>query len=184
MGEWDEQFKAIKTKISAGLTSLKKLKNILPQSKLCCVFYSIIESHLRYANVIWGSLWNTKIETLQRLYNRAHTIIENARLKDDWSNSWLGIEDLIKFDRSIMAYKIINKLSPQNLWDKFRQRSTISNYQTRNSADLQIPKLMTEHAKKGFHYSTLKAWNGIPVDIRTAETLGRFKKKLKTHLLS
>ena len=112
-------------------------------------FYAIIESHLRYADVIWGSLSNTKIETLQRLCNRAHSIIKNVRLKDDWSSSWLSIRDLIKNDRSIMAFKIINKLSPQNLWDEFKQRSTISSYQTRNRTDLQIPKLKTEHAKKG-----------------------------------
>ena len=32
--KWDEQFKTVKNKIYGGLASLKKLKNILPQSKL------------------------------------------------------------------------------------------------------------------------------------------------------
>ena len=34
---WDEQFKSVKSKICGGLASLRKLKNILSQSKLCCV---------------------------------------------------------------------------------------------------------------------------------------------------
>ena len=102
---WDEQFKAVKSKVCGGLSALKKLKNIIPQSQLCSVFHAIVESHLRYAEVIWGSLSKTKLDTLQRLHNRAHAIIENARIKDEWSSNWLRVENLIRFDRSVMAYK-------------------------------------------------------------------------------
>ena len=78
---WEEQFKSVKSKIRGGLASLKKLKNILPHSKLCSVYYAIVENHLRYSDVIWGSLPARKIETLQRLQNRAQLIIETARVK-------------------------------------------------------------------------------------------------------
>ncbi len=182
--KWDEQFKTVKNKICGGLASLKKLKNILPQSKLCSVYYAIIESHLRYADVIWGSLPTRKLETLQRLQNRAQSIIESARLNDNWSCDWLNVNNLISFDRSVMTYKIMNKLSPESLWDKFELRSMHSSYVTRNCHDLQIPRLNTEHAKKGFKYSALKIWNDTPVDIREASTLGCFKKQLKAHLLA
>ena len=66
---WDEQFKSVKSKICGGLASLKKLKSIFLQSKLCSVYYAIVESHLRNADVIWESLPARKIETLQRLQN-------------------------------------------------------------------------------------------------------------------
>ena len=72
---------SVKSEICGGLVSLKKLKNILPQSKLCIVYYAIVESHLRYADVTWGSLPARKIETLQRLQNRAQIIIETVRVK-------------------------------------------------------------------------------------------------------
>ena len=49
---WDDQFKIVKSKICGGLASLKKLKNIPPQSKLGSVYFAIVESHLRYADVI------------------------------------------------------------------------------------------------------------------------------------
>ena len=83
-----------------------------------------------------------------------------------------------------MTYKIINKLSPENLWDKFELRSVHSKYETRNCHDLQIPRLTTERAKNGFKYSALKLWNDMPADIREASTLKCFKKKLKAHLLA
>ena len=40
---WDEQFKAVKSKICGGLSALKKLKDIIPQSQWCSVFHAIVE---------------------------------------------------------------------------------------------------------------------------------------------
>ena len=57
---WGNQFRSVKGKITSGLASLKMLKNIIPQSQLMHVYYALIESHLRYANVVWGSLSDTK----------------------------------------------------------------------------------------------------------------------------
>ena len=91
---WDEQYNTLKGKIYGGLSSLKKLKNIIPQTKLCSVYYAIVESHLRYANEIWGSFPKTKLDALQRLQDRAQTVIDN----------------IILFDRSVMAYKIIKRI--------------------------------------------------------------------------
>ena len=157
---------------------------MIPQTKLCSVYYAIVKSHLRYANEVWGSLPKTKLDTLQRLQDRARAIIENARLKDNWSCDWLSVENIIRFDRSVMVYKISNKLSPENLWGKCQQRSSQCNYATRYCKDLQIPRPNTEHAKKSYQYSTVAIWNTIPTDIRELPTIGCFKKKLKEFLKS
>ena len=100
---WDNQLSKVKGKMSGGLRSLRKLKNLIPQSQLDHVYRALVESHLRYANVIWGSLSKSKINTLQRLQDRARPIIDNARQKDGWSHNWLTVEQLIKFDRSVMT---------------------------------------------------------------------------------
>ena len=78
--DWDEQFKRIRSKINAGLTSLNWLKNILPQCQLYCVYYGLVESHLRFGDVVWGNL-SKKIIALQRLQNRASYIIETQGFK-------------------------------------------------------------------------------------------------------
>ena len=58
-----------------------------------------------------------------------------------------------------MTFKIMKKLSPESLWDKYQQRSSQSNYATRYCRDLNIRRINTEHEKKSFSYSALKAWN-------------------------
>ena len=181
---WDDQFRKVKGKISGGLKSMKKLKNLISQSQLDHVYRALVESHLRYANVIWGSLPKSKLNTLQRLQDRARSIIDQSRLKDNWSHNWLTVEQLTKFDRSVMTYKIISRQCPESLWDKNQHRTQHSNYRTRNCRDLQIPRNNLEYVKKGFHYSALKAWNDIPINIRELPTLNRFKKQLKNYFTS
>ena len=72
---WNDHFKLLKGKVAAGLSSLKKLKNILPQSKLCSAYRALVESHIQYAHVVWGNLSKAKIQS---------SIIKHARIKDEW----------------------------------------------------------------------------------------------------
>ena len=52
---WGDQFRPVKGKIASGQASLKKLKNIISQLQLMEVYYALVEGHLRYAKVVWGS---------------------------------------------------------------------------------------------------------------------------------
>ena len=77
---WNKQYKKLKCKLKSGRYSLRKLKNIIPQSKLDKVYRALFESHLRYGDELWGSLSTTKLEHLQRLQDRARTLIERAKI--------------------------------------------------------------------------------------------------------
>ena len=113
--------------------SLKRLKNILPQSQLCSVYYGLVESHLRYGDVAnWGSLNKTK---------------KIAR-------SWLNVDNGFHYDRNIMTYKIMSKFFPEIFFNKFLLRSSVLKYNTRHcrdrGRDLQISRYRTEFTKKDF----------------------------------
>ena len=174
----------MKEKVVGGLASIRKLKNILPQSQLLNVYQALVESHLRYANVIWGALSDTKIGTLQKYQNRALDLIESSKVKDAWNKDLMNINQLMTFDRAVMTYKIVNQLCPAGLQNKFIERSVISKYNTRNRRDLHVQKLTLEYTKRGFLYTGPIAWNNIPQPIRDTDSIVRFKKKLRSHLLS
>ena len=57
---WKDQYRKVKAKVKSGLSALRKLKDILPQSKLAAVYRALIESHLRYGNIIWGCISEDK----------------------------------------------------------------------------------------------------------------------------
>ena len=67
------------------------------------VCYTLVESHLRYANVVWGSLSDTKMEALQWQQTRAFDIIDSFRFKDSWEQRSLNVNQLMNFDRSVIT---------------------------------------------------------------------------------
>ena len=54
--DWEDQYESVKKKVAWGLAAMKKLKGILPQSMLFQVYRALVESHLRYADVVWGEV--------------------------------------------------------------------------------------------------------------------------------
>ena len=97
---------------------MKKLTGILPQSMLFQVYKALVESHLRYADAVWGSLSNAKISALHRLQNRAFDIIEASKIKDSLIRPTFSIDQIFQFDRSVQMFKIIIKICPESLHDK------------------------------------------------------------------
>ena len=49
---WEEQYKTVKNKLKGGISSLRKLKDVLPQRKLEQVYKALFESHLRYGDIV------------------------------------------------------------------------------------------------------------------------------------
>ena len=49
---WNKQYKRLKCTLIRGLSSLRKLKNILPQWKLDQVYRALFESHLRQSGEV------------------------------------------------------------------------------------------------------------------------------------
>ena len=101
---WEAQFNRTMYTVNSGSCSLKRLKNIQPQSQLSIVYYALVESQLSYGDVFWGSLSRTKLVALQRLQTRALKI-RNARIKDTWSCPGMNVESIICFDRNVIPIK-------------------------------------------------------------------------------
>ena len=53
---WNKQYKTLNCKLKSGLSSLRQLKDTLPELKLDQVYRALFESHLRYGDEFWGSL--------------------------------------------------------------------------------------------------------------------------------
>ena len=110
----------MKGKVQRGLAYLKKFISIFSQSQSSNVYHQLVENHILYADIIWGSLSDSKKESPRRLHHRAMSLIDKSRIKDDWSNKFLQVGQLAKFDRAVMTYKIVNGFSPEKLLNKFQ----------------------------------------------------------------
>ena len=138
---WEEQHNTVKNKLKEAISSLRKLKDIVPQRKLEQVYKALFESHLCYSDIVWNALSDTKLSHLQRLQIQARKLMENAKYKDGLDCNWLDVQSSISFDQGVTTYTILHGLCPDNLRHKFVERFMISEYGTRNHRELQSPKL-------------------------------------------
>ena len=118
---------------------LRELRETLLQSQLFLVNQTLIKSHMRYGNLIWGRL-PENLSLLKKIQNRVFYFNESAPLKDQIPPKRLNVEKIVTYDRAIMVHKILKKKCPEDLMGKFTRRTQISKYETRRINDLQVPK--------------------------------------------
>ena len=74
---WEEYIKMLSKKISSAIAAIKNV-NFLPQETLVTLYYSLVESRLRYCNTVWGNCGNLK-RKLQTLQNRSARVITRTK---------------------------------------------------------------------------------------------------------
>ena len=86
---WSRHIEKLCKKISSALLSIKQVK-FLPKSSLVTTYRSLVESKLRYCNVVWRNCGSLFTEKLQRLQNRAIQLISKESESADL-NKYLPI---------------------------------------------------------------------------------------------
>ncbi len=97
---------------------------------------------------------------------------------------WLPVEQRIQFKILLLTYKALNGKAPEYL-SKLLERPDQPYGLRSKSKDLLSTGPKTKNEKYGdraFRKASPSLWNKLPLHIRQAESLGVFKKKLKTHL--
>ena len=65
-------------KLSSGLAILQTTVNYLPMEALKTIYRSLIETHFRYGNIIWGTCGEILLTKLQKVQNRAARVITKS----------------------------------------------------------------------------------------------------------
>ena len=139
------------------INSFKNLREILPQSQ-SFIYQALVESHLRYRNLMYCHLQEKILCSLQTMQNRVLYLNESAPMKDQVSLARYGVEKAITYDQAIMVHKALKQNSPENLQRNFMNRAQISKYETLRMSHLQIPRLPLEIS---FSLSFFKHGNSI-----------------------
>ena len=78
-------------------------------------------------------------------------LIKGSLLKDGWCCNFFLVSNLVKFDRGVMIYKLINDVCSDSLQGKLVTRSQISNYSTYNNLHLDIPRQNLKFSERMLH---------------------------------
>ena len=185
--------KFISKKVQACSFHLRNLihvkKSLTTEIKIILVT-NIILSNIDYCNSLLANATNKDLKPLQRVINRSIRFIFNLRKHDHISQyafrvHFLPIFYRIKFKICLLAYKIINGMSPDYLMDDlemFQPTTTINlrEGQGRDRFMFKYPPIRSNH--NSLSVKLVIYWNELPYEIRTANTISKYKARLKTHL--
>ena len=128
----------ISGKVKQGVGIIKKTSKYQDKNSLM-LYWTLVKTHFRYCNVIWGQCNETLLDKLQLLQNRAARVITKVKYEDAdhlklvCQLGWLTIRNLIKLDLGIFMYKSQNKLLPETAGDFYVPVEKVHSYQTRSA---------------------------------------------------
>jgi hypothetical protein len=172
------------------LRQIRTIKNSLPSPARTALVTCFVFARLDYCNAMFAGLPKIDIDRLQSIQNAAVRLISNARQHDHITpllreKHWLPVQQRITFKLCVMMYRIINNISPVYLRGyRLEPSSHSSSHWLRSSDTLQlsVPRSRTRLGDRAFAVAGPKAWNSLPMNIQTAQSLNCFKKHLKTFL--
>ena len=96
---------------------------------------------------------------------------------------WLPVHRRVDFKIALFVYKYKQGILPSYLGDLIKVKTNQRVLRSDGKDLLVMPRTNTESfGKRAFSYAAPKVWNSLPEDIKSAQSIESFKKKLKTHL--
>ncbi|XP_064198071.1 uncharacterized protein LOC135258535 [Anguilla rostrata] len=143
---------------------------------------------LDYCNSLLAGLPASATRPLQLIQNAAARLVFNLPRHSHVTPllttlHWLPVIARIKFKTLVLAYQAVKGSAPAYLQKIFKPYMPARSLRSATSGRLAPPPLRTCTSRTRL-LSVLapRWWNDLPVEVRTAETVTLFKRRLKTHL--
>ena len=154
---------------------------------------SFIISLVDYCNSLLAGAPSCLTDRVQSVLNAAARLIYGRGRYEHVTDlirdrlHWLPVHQRIRFKYGLLAYKGINGLAPTYIAEFCTKKdTTLNHYRLRSSTstsdNLTIPVTKTRFGERSFAVAGPTVWNALPNNVKNAESLDTFKKRLKTHL--
>uniref|UniRef100_A0A3B3H962 Reverse transcriptase domain-containing protein n=1 Tax=Oryzias latipes TaxID=8090 RepID=A0A3B3H962_ORYLA len=183
----------IKNVVKTGFYHLKNIARVRPFLSLAStevLMHAFIFSRLDYCNALLSGLPKKSLSNLQLLQNSAARVLTRTRGREHItpvlkSLHWLPVRFRIDFKILLMVYKCFYGLGPDYLNDILLKYEPSRTLRSSGAGLLVVPKVRTKtYGEASFCHHGPRLWNGLPENLRAAETVEVFKKRLKTHLFN
>ena len=188
---WKCHIEYISKKVAKSVGILSRLSKFLFKKSLLNLYYSLIYPYFIYCNEVWGLACATHRKKLFSLQKRALRIICGKKKFYKETNTLTRSEPLFK-ELKVMKmhdvtnylivtflFKFYHKKLPRIFDNMFRFNSIIHDHFTRQSIELHVPIVRTNHTKLTIRYAGVILWNIFSKKLSLACTIDTFKKNLK-----
>ncbi|KAG5845395.1 hypothetical protein ANANG_G00138520 [Anguilla anguilla] len=149
----------------------------------------MILSRLDYCNSLLAGLPASATRPLQLIQNAAARLVYNLPRDSHVtplliSLHWLPVQARIRFKTLVLAFQAVKGSAPGYLQKMIRPYKPARSLRSATTGRLIPPPTRAATRSRLFAVLAPRWWNDLPVEVRTAECLSTFKRKLKTHLFS
>jgi hypothetical protein len=174
------------------LRRLRALRGLLGQAVTARLVTAFILSRLDYCNAVLTGLPASTLAPLQRVLHAAARVVCDLKPRDHISESiralhWLPIKQRIEFKLCLLVHHTVNGRAPSYLRDLITPSVSVPRRSTLRSASHHNLLLQSSHRKFGdrsFSVAGPRAWNALPIELKTITDTLLFKRKLKTFLFT
>ena len=160
---------------------------------ICCTgdaCYQSYNSRLDYCNVVFAGLPACDIRRLQSVLNSSVRLVTGARKYDHVTSllrdhHWLPIAERIEYKLCTLVFRCLQGNAPRYLVDHVVPTPSVGRRSGLRSADtltLDVPRTRLSFGDRAFCVAGPRAWNSLPIQVRSAQSLYTFRKLLKTFL--
>jgi len=177
---WFFHIEFIKKKILPYIFILKRLRNYLSLHDLFIIYSSFIKSHLTYLNPIWSSASITLRNSLDILNKKAIKSIHRLPIlfptNKLYNDKYFSFDNICKIEKNILAFKIVNNNLKHNFL--LSRNIDIHTHNTRNKENFYLDTFKSRNQEKNCLYDCLKSFNSLDANIKSEQSIIRFKKKI------
>ena len=154
-----------------------------PTKALIDFFHGHCMSHINYASTIWCNTDDNYLNKLSRLHKRAIKMMYRdpnmTTLEKYKCLKMLTLKDQFKYNASTMVFKQSHELVPTYLQRLLPHQNprTLDYVKPAKTSRLDI-------TQAGFTYSSVSVWNALPLQCKSCNTLGTFKKAAHQYYLN
>ena len=150
---------------------------------------AFVFSKLFYCSTVWANTSHGNVKKLQLVQNFTARIVLGLRKYEHISEgirslNWLTVKDRILLNDTVMVIKCLHDLVPKYLANIFVPHSHIHTRTTRSCNLLRIPRCSLSYGQRSFTYRESKLWNCISNELKAADSVNSFRRRLAQKLLS
>ena len=152
------------------------------------IIHAFVVSKLDYCNSLLYGLPSYLIRKLQHVQNSAARLVNQCPrfchitpvLRD---LHWLPVSFRIEFKIMLITYKVLHDQAPIYIQELLRLYTPSRNLRSSNRNLLVKPYFnLNSYGKRAFTVAASELWNNLPEDIKSANSIDDFKRKLKSFL--
>jgi dsDNA-binding SOS-regulon protein len=171
------------------LRNIGKIRRNLTHDATVTLVQALVISKLDSLNALLYGVPEELTRKLQLVQNQAARVIHRLRRHDHITSvlkdlHWLPVSIRIKFKINLLTYKCLQGSAPSYLCDlleEYNPSRTLRSSSMRLLKEKATRKTNKTYGHRAFSICAPKLWNSLPQELRFKDTVGAFKKSLKTY---